>query len=162
MITLTASTLLTTSLEDNASQPATAPVETPAQRAFKIALGDTTIEADENAHEVRGAQNDYNAKGRGSTMARRVLRNGTWEWLSAPASRGRFLASDRKDTTYGEVYEGEIVAQYTLGGDKRADKFFVVISAEKPLVEIDATKIKTGYKLELGGMRLDVSDPYWK
>ena len=84
--------------------------------AWDVAKGQ--VEGEETARRIRGALNDYNSRGRGSTMARRVLRDGTWDWVSAPASRGRHLAGDRRDVQWGDVYEGEIIAEYTLGSKR--------------------------------------------
>jgi hypothetical protein len=151
---------------EQARRAAATPVEevSPAQRAWEIATGARTDASDEG-HRILGAQNDYNSRGNGSTTARRVLRNGSWEWVSAPASRGRYLASDRKDTQYGDVYEGEIVAGYTLGSSRPTpDAFWLVIDAEKPLVLLGYQKIKTGYRLtrKKTGETIDVSDPTWR
>lgn len=121
-------------------------------------------EGNQEAISVRGAQNDYNSKGRGSTMARRVLRNNKWIWLSEPASRGRTLSADRNDTKYGDVYEGELVAEYTLGSSRPTpEKFFIAAKEEKPLKLLDFAKLKTGYRITLpSGQTAVVDDPSWK
>lgn len=117
---------------------------------------------------IRGAANDYNSRGRGATMSRRVYRGGSWLWVSAPASRGRYLASDRRDVQYGDVYEGEIVAEYTLGQKLPVpSRFWVVVLAdeqEKPLKLLSHIKIKSGYRLSMDGCEesLDVPDPSWR
>lgn len=88
------------------------------ERAWSVLTGATPADPDAPAIAHVGARNDYNARGRGSTTAWRVLRAGatTWSWLSAPASRGRFLAADRSDEQTGEAYEGDLLVKYTLGG----------------------------------------------
>ena len=135
--------------------------------AHAIAVLRAEATCQDTAIEVRGAWNDYNSRGRGCTTARRVLRDGTWQWVSRPASRGRYLAGDRHDVQHGAVYEGEIVATYTLGRDGALDTMHLVraISApdQKPLQPLPHVRIKGGYRLNLpDGTTLDVSDPTWR
>lgn len=152
--------------ENNASAATTAQEEIDkahTRHAFLVAKGEAT--AAEEAIEITGARNDYNAKGRGSTMARRVLRNGSWEWVSKPASRGRYLAGDRKDATRGDVYEGEIIAEFTLGGSGKPNCFMYASQRESaPLVIFEGfARTKEGFKLTAkNGESIMVSDPYWK
>lgn len=162
--------------ESNITDASAAPTAQPAptnaiiDHAMKVARCEEAG-IDEAVAEIWGASNDYNAKGRGSTEARRVLRNGSWEWLSKPASRGRYLAGDRRDTTYGNVFEGEIVATFTLGGNRTPSGFSIVAkkgwSAEKPdqaIMKLDFVATKSGYRLTRSktGETIEVSDPYWK
>lgn len=168
LTTLTCDDLITLAAEIVAEQArrATTPAQevSPGQRAFEIATG-VRKDASDEAQRILGAKNDYNSRGNGSTTARRVLRNGSWDWMSASASRGRSLASDRNDTQYGDVYEGEIVAGYTLGSSRPTpDQFWLVINAERPLVKLAHQRIKSGYRLtrEKTGETIDVTDPTWR
>ena len=136
-------------------------------RAWDLALEIIEPREDDFSASIVGAANDYNARGRGSTMARRVLRKGAWEWVSAPASRGRVRADDRHNKTYGDVFEGEIVAEYTLGLAKPKPEAFYIVRASntKPcLVNLEFTKTRSGYKLRgaKSGKEIVVSDPTWK
>lgn len=135
--------------------------------AIDVAMGREQIAADAPAIRVKGAANDYNSRGRGSTMARRVLRDGAWQWLSAPASKGRYTSSDRNDVQYGDAWEGEIIAEYTLGGRSapKPNGWYIVKPHEKPLTIIQsATKRRDGqWALTLpNGETLVVSDPAWR
>lgn len=137
--------------------------------AIAIALGTEPIADDAAPIRVVGARNDYNSRGRGSTMARRVLRRGSWEWVSAPTSRGRFLSADRNDKQYGDVWIGEVLAQYTLGGRGRPapEKFYLVEEPDengKHLQELTHVRRRDGrYTLTLpDDQLLLVSDPAWR
>ena len=133
--------------------------------AWAIAVGATPPDPASASIRICGAENDYNARGRGSTMARRVLRGGQWAWVSAPASRGRLRASDRHDATCGDVYVGEIVAQYTLGGSSTPDVWYLVYGSERPLHRLAATHRRDGrWDLTLDGAEgtVTVADPYWR
>ena len=114
-----------------------------------------------------GARNNYNARGRGDTMARRVLRGGKWAWLSSPASQGRYCAADRRDTEYGDVYAGDVLATYTLGQSRPVpDSWRLVcdtVKAADMVCDVAATKTKSGYRLTLpSGATVDVPDPAWR
>ena len=136
--------------------------------AVAAAIGQSPIPAEAPPIKIRGAANDYNARGRGSTMARRVLRNGGWEWVSAPASRGRDRADDRQDTQRGNVWPGEIVATYTLGGRGKPepDNFALVLGAGKSVFhELPHTLRRDGQSaLTLPAVSdpLLVPDPAWR
>lgn len=135
--------------------------------AVRVAVGEDAIADDAAPLRIVGASNDYNSRGRGSTMARRVLRDGVWKWLSAPASRGRFLAADRKDTQYGDAWVGEILASYTLGGrgTPRPETFLLVIGGEYKTTQLAFTRRRDGqYSVVLPGRdeKLVVSDPAWR
>lgn len=66
------------------------------------------------AISTRGAWRDVNAKGNGSETYRRALSpGGAWRFVSSERlPRGTFLASDRKATVHGDVYVGDLVADY--------------------------------------------------
>lgn len=133
-------------------------------RAVAIANGTQAEDPGASALEIVGAENDYNARGRGNTTARRVWRGGDWQWVSAPASRGRFLASDRRDVKYGPVFEGEIVAEYILGGPRKPEYWYLVVADECPLVPVEATQRRDGqWAVSLAeGQTVVVSNPYWR
>ena len=134
--------------------------------ATEVAMGRGTIADDAAPIRIRGAQNNYNARGSGSTMARRVLRDGEWKWVSAPASRARLRSGDRHDTQMGDVWVGEIVANYTLGarGTPTPDSFVLVIGGDdKPLQTVPHVKRRDGqYTLTFGEETLVVSSPAWR
>ncbi len=113
---------------------------------------------------IRGAVNSYDSRGKGATMARRVFRGGAWTWVSRPAARERYLAADRWDTKYGDVWPGEIVAEYTLGGASTPDAWHLVSDATPILVALEAQKTKAGWVLSLPGHDGSVTlpDPYWR
>ncbi len=100
-------------------------------------------------------------------MARRVWRDEAWTWVSRPASRARYLAGDRHDIVRGDVYPGEIVAEYTLGGNTEPDAWFVVVADNgdgKPLRRLAVVKRRDGYSLTHKRMEGDivVPSPYWR
>lgn len=121
---------------------------------------------------VIGAQNDYNARGNGSTMARRVYRGGQWQWLSAPASRGRYLSADRNDTVEGDVWGGDVIATFTLGGrgEPTPDKWQIVRhvpdSEGRITFRVNAARLAGGgYRLTVAtrpGESIDVPNPSWR
>jgi hypothetical protein len=69
---------------------------------------------------------------------------------------------------YGDVFEGELIAEYTLGNKKPTpDRFWVVVMEDeqaKPLRPLQYVRIKTGYRVTLDGCEgtLDVPDPAWR
>jgi hypothetical protein len=145
----------------------TVPQQAPWQRAVDIAAGRIPAPPEDKGVEVWGAKNDYNARGRGHTYVRRVLRGGRWEWVSPPASRGRFLAADRRDVQYGDVYLGEVIAEYTLGGNRQPDKWFLVDPHDDYIWwALEGTRRRDGqWDLRLSGRQesiLTVPDPYWR
>jgi hypothetical protein len=142
------------------------------KRAWAIARGEAPA-PQESCGQIWGAKNSYNARGRGNTYVRRVYRDGRWQWFSPPASRGRFLAADRKDTKYGDVYIGDIIAEYTLGS-RTPDQWLLIVDGDgewATWVSLDATKLRNGRwrvtvasspgKEDVPG-ELDVPDPYWR
>lgn len=151
-----------------------APESQPARKSdvvWSIASGVAAADPASPSISIRGAANNYNSRGNGGTMARRVLRNGSWQWVSRPASRGRYLASDRHDAQYGDVYAGEIIAEYTLGGSSIPDAWYLVYEREvkgtrKTLFTLTATKRRDGrWSLCRKPGDADiilVSDPYWR
>jgi hypothetical protein len=92
-------------------------------------------------------------------------------WVSEPASRGRFYASDRHDVKYGDVWPGEIIASYTLGGSRTPDAWYLVQDSDEPLVRLAASRRRDGrWTLtvpetdEYQGLpgEVVVPDPYWR
>ncbi len=67
-----------------------------------------------NAIRTKGAWRDLNAKGNGSESYRRALSpGGRWRFAASERlPRGTFLASDRKACVRGDVYVGDLVADY--------------------------------------------------
>ena len=133
-----------------------------------IARGQAEADPADSGREIRGAANDYNARGNGSTMVRRVYRAKEWVWVSKPASKGRYLASDRKDVERGPVYPGEIVAQYTLGGARSPERWWLTVAdGEYPLIGLSGRHRRDGqYELSVDAAGYTgtvlVPDPYWR
>jgi len=121
--------------------------------AWQIARGEAELPKDAPAIRIWGGMNNYNARGRGSTSARRAYDGRTWRWVAPPTSRGRFLAADRHDTTYGDVYPGEVVAEFRLGerGAPTPHGWYLVRAhPEKPLVLLHVIrKTHQGYVLSV-------------
>ena len=137
--------------------------------ACRRARGEETIPGDEAPTWVVGAKNSYNARGNGSTMARRVLRDGAWTWLSAPASRGRYLSGDRHDVQSGDVWLGELVAEYTLGGrgTLTPNRWLLPCGMKEDkarMVPCDGTRRRDGQCTVTlpDGSDIVVSDPSWR
>jgi hypothetical protein len=76
------------------------------------------------ALRTKGAWRDCNAKGNGSETYRRALSpGGAWRFVSsARLPRGAFLASDRKAIVFGDVFVGDLVADYDRGLSRGASK----------------------------------------
>jgi hypothetical protein len=146
--------------------------------AWRIARGEAELPDDAPVLRIWGGKNSYNARGRGSTSARRAYDGRTWRWVAPPTSRGRSYAADRHDTTYGDVYPGEIIAEFTLGerGTPTPHGWYLVrVHPEKPLVLLHAIRrTKQGYVLAINkqGMTPEesaqaygtivVPDPAWR
>lgn len=81
--------------------------------ACDIATGAATDPA-ANAISARGAWRCLNAKGNGSETYRRALSpGGAWRFVSrARLPHGTFLASDRKAEVRGDIYVGDLLADY--------------------------------------------------
>lgn len=132
--------------------------------AWAIARGETSADASAPGAEIIGARSDYNSRGRGSTMARRVYRDGAWSWVSEPAR-------DRRDTRYGNVWPGDIVAEYVLGGHRTPTDWYLIIEGDKPRQKLDARLRRDGqYSLTVHSYddaedvpgELVVPHPYWR
>jgi hypothetical protein len=139
------------------------------ETAIERLTGKQAIPDDEAPIRIWGASNDYNARGHGVTEARRVLRNGTWQWFAPRASSGRLRASDRKDTQYGDVWLGELVAEYTLGKKNPEPDMFLVVyvgdDGETKRSVLKHTKRRDGqYSIVIPGVEtpLVVADPAWR
>lgn len=67
-----------------------------------------------NAISTKGAWRDLNAKGNGDETYRRALSpGGVWRFVSRERlPPGTFLAGDRKASVRGDVYPGDLVADY--------------------------------------------------
>ncbi len=115
--------------------------------------------------EIVGAENYYNARGRGYTMTRRVLRDVVWQWVSRPASRGRYYARDRQDVQWGEVWPGEVIAEFRLGESTPRAWYVVHPREARKLLRLSGVRLRDGsYRLtheEYEG-EIIVTDPYWK
>lgn len=135
--------------------------------AWGVASGKSARPANSPSIRIVGAKNSYNAKGRGSTMARRVFSGGQWKWVSKPASKGRFLSGDRNDTQRGDVYAGDIVAEYTLGGSNVPSSVYMVVDGDDGnLVELNVKRTAGGWVLahpdDPDGDKITIPDGYWR
>ena len=85
------------------------------QSACDIATGRSPADAGATGTTITGSKKDLNAKGNGPEWHRMVYR-GSWRYVSDDRlPSGRYLASDRRASTSGEVYPGEIVVQHDRG-----------------------------------------------
>jgi hypothetical protein len=97
--------------------PATETTTEPVTELVRIACDIATGAAkDDTAVAIRGraAWRDLNAKGNGRETYRRALSpGGSWRFMSSERlPRGTFLASDRKASVRGDVYVGDLVADF--------------------------------------------------
>lgn len=128
--------------------PETAPaLEARIQIACDIATGKIPAPDHDSPRNVVGAKKDLNSKGNGPEWFRMVYRNGSWRYVSDDRlPSGKFLASDRRATVYGEVFAGEIIAGHDRGG--QIDSAWIVMAepdaAGKNLKAITATKQRDG------------------
>lgn len=144
--------------------------------ACDVATGDA---ADPTAVAIgtRGAWRDVNAKGNGSETYRRALSpGGAWRFVSsARLPRGTFLASDRKATVHGDVYVGDLVADYDRslrGGRSQGEAThdgkigLVVAPADKgaEILWMDAVRQKDGtWRVVLPtGAHLTIAPAGWR
>jgi hypothetical protein len=95
------------------AEPATAAPSELVRIACDIATG-AAQDPTAVAIRVRGAWRDLNAKGNGTETYRRALSpGGSWRFVSATRlPRGTFLAADRKASVRGDVYVGDLLADY--------------------------------------------------
>jgi hypothetical protein len=106
---------------DNAEQTtATAEPATAISEAVRLACDIATGSARDPAAVAiitRAAWRDLNAKGNGTETYRRALSpGGAWRFVSNDRlPRGTFLAGDRKAVVRGDVYVGDLLADYDRG-----------------------------------------------
>jgi hypothetical protein len=96
--------------------PATDPAPAMTERmrcSCDIATG-AAIDPAAVAIRAKGAWRDLNAKGNGTETYRRALSpGGSWRFVASDRlPRGTFLAADRKALARGDVYVGDLVADY--------------------------------------------------
>lgn len=135
----------------------TEPISELVRIACDIATG-AAKDPSANAISAKGAWRDVNAKANGSETYRRALSpGGSWRFVSTDhLPRGMFLASDRKAIVRGDVYVGDLIADYdrslsrgkSNGEAKHDGKIGLVIgpAADRgPEVEwMDVTRQKDG------------------
>ncbi len=140
----------TTSTSETAPTSApTAETETVSE-LYRIACDIATGAAkDETATALRtkGAWRDLNAKGNGDEHYRRALSpGGQWRFVSSERlPQGTFLAGDRKAIVRGDVYVGDLIADYDRslrGGRSQGEaqhdgKVGIVIGPKEKGVEIE-------------------------
>jgi hypothetical protein len=104
----------------------------------------TGAEPPDVPRKVRAAHKDYNSRGRcREHWYRMVWRAGEWRYLGdRRLAAGTFLASDRHDTVWDEVWPGEIVIQHDRGGP--IDVAYLVVDQEKPLVQCGIGRTRDG------------------
>jgi hypothetical protein len=81
--------------------------------ACDVATG-AAVDPSASAICAKGAWRDLNARGSGSETYRRALSpGGAWRFVSTERlPRGAFLAADRKARVRGDVYVGDLIADY--------------------------------------------------
>jgi hypothetical protein len=94
------------------AEPATA-ISEAIRLACDIATG-TAKDPAAAAIRGKGAWRDLNAKGNGTESYRRALSpGGSWRFVSSERlPRGTFLAADRGAKVFGNIYTGDLVADY--------------------------------------------------
>lgn len=144
--------------------------------ACDIATG-AAADATAVAIPLRGAWRDVNAKGNGDEHYRRALSpGGSWRFVAAERlPRGMFVAADRKASIRGDVYVGDLLADYDRplrGGRSQGEathdgKIGLVIAAASKGAEIewlDVARQKDGsWRVILPtGAHLSFSSPAWR
>jgi hypothetical protein len=105
--------MTTTAAQTTATdEPSTAITEA-TRLACDIATG-AAIDHTATAIRVKGAWRDLNAKGNGTETYRRALTPaGSWRFVASERlPRGTFRAADRGAKVCGDVYPGDLVADY--------------------------------------------------
>jgi hypothetical protein len=110
-------------LHTDPTTPSTDPLPELVRLACDIATGAAKVPT-AVAIRTKGAWRDLNAKGNGSETYRRALSPGAqWRFVSSERlPRGTFLAGDRKAVVRGDVYVGDLVADYDRGLSRGASK----------------------------------------
>lgn len=129
------------------------------------------------AISTRGAWRDLNARGNGTESYRRALSPGaSWRFVAlSRLPRGTFLAGDRKALERGDVYAGDLVADYdrslrggrSQGAASHDGKIGLVIGEGEHGARIewmDAVRQKDGTVRVIlpTGAHLTVSSPGWR
>lgn len=106
----------------NVSAEITAPADTTpgpslaVRVACDIATGVTKPDSSATAISVVAASRNLNTRGTGHEWYRLVYRASQWVYFQeGRMPKGKFLASERRVTLYGDVYEGEILAGHPRG-----------------------------------------------
>jgi hypothetical protein len=130
----------------NTTAEATPAVTEAVRLACDIATG-TASDPAAVAISARGAWRDLNAKGNGNETYRRALSpGGSWRFVASDRlPRATFLASDRKAAVRGDVYVGDLVADYerslrhsaSQGEAKHDGKVGIVTGRQGPGAEIE-------------------------
>lgn len=131
-----------------------------------------------SAIRMRGSWRDLNAKQNGSETYRRALSPGrAWRFASSEKlPYATFLAGDRKAVVYGDVFVGDLLADYDraiAGGRSKGAAVFdgkigivvgVLPSGKADIEWCDTTKQKDGmYRVILPtGAHHNVADPSWR
>lgn len=133
--------------------------------ACDVATG--TIQSDPAACAIKitAARKDLNAKGRGATWYRMVLRSGQWKYFAdGRLPSGNFLACDRRASVRGKVYEGELVCRHHKGGQVDSVQLVVDSPSEDgnkgQLVDVDFVAQRNGLRITLPtGAMITAPDP---
>lgn len=145
---------------DTQLNPTTVPDEQPTAERERIACdiaSGTARDPSATAITIRGAWREVNSRGSGGETYRRALSpGGRWRFVSSERlPRGTFLASDRKAVVRGDVFAGDLLADFERGiragsstGEARHDgKIGLVIGTDenKPQIEwMDVSRQKDG------------------
>lgn len=157
-------------------------IDTPApseavRLACDLATG-TLMDPTASAIRARGAWRDLNAKGNGTESYRRALSpGGAWRFVSRDRlPRGTFRAADRKATVYGDVYAGDLLADFdrslrggrSTGEAQHDGKIGLVIghdaNGELAIRWLDCARQKDGTVRVIlpTGAHLTIASPEWR
>lgn len=133
--------------------------------ACEIASGVRTGDPSATAIVITAAKKDLNAKGNGSEWYRMVYRGGAWVYFAAGRlPRGTYLASDRRASVAGDVYEGEIVCRHHRGD--QVDAVWLVVDGPRKggergfLASLEFTRGRDGLRVILPtGAHVTLPDP---
>ncbi|MDE3097244.1 MAG: hypothetical protein KGK07_14745 [Chloroflexota bacterium] len=141
--------------------------------ACAIARGEQQPDPAESAISIRGAWRDLNARGRGDESYRRRLPAGAkgWAWVSDDRlPRAGIRASERRCSVSGEVFGGDLIAEFSRSIDSRVgavsvDSFALVVAGHAKLLHICEYKRRRDgqYAVTLpDGGDITVASPEWR
>lgn len=142
--------------------------------ACSIARGEQQPDPAATGFSIRGAWRDLNSRGHGSESYRRRLPAGehTWTWVSDERlPRVGIRASERRCSVEGEVFAGDLIAEFSRSIDSRVGAVsidYICIVGEratgKHLTACQFTRRRDGqYDVTLpDGSTVTVASPEWR